>query len=229
MAARLSIIVPVLNEEARVSAQLSALVGLRGVDEIIVVDGGSADRTPQLAGAAGCRLVTALRGRGTQMNAGAEAASGDILLFLHADVTLPLDAPALIRTALADPGVVAGAFRTRTIAEGRRTWATRWLGLADLRSRYTRLPYGDQALFVRRDAFQRVGGFPAQPLFEDIEMSRRLRSVGRVQTLHAQVCVSGRRFVARPLYFAILMNVLPLLYRLGVSPRTLQRAYGDVR
>ena len=173
--------------------------------------------------------MTAPRGRGTQMNAGAVAASGDILLFLHADVTLPADAPSLIRTALADPGVVAGAFRTRTIAEGRHTWATRWLGLADLRSRYTRLPYGDQALFVRRDAFQRVGGFPAQPLFEDVEISRRLRSVGRVRTLRARVSVSGRRFLARPLYFAILMNVLPILYRLGVSPQTLQRVYGDVR
>ena len=229
MADRLSIIVPVLNEEVRISAHLAKLVGLSGVDEIIVIDGGSVDRTPQLAVAARCRVMTAPRGRGTQMNAGAVAASGDILLFLHADVTLPADAPSLIRTALADPGVVAGAFRTRTIAEGRHTWATRWLGLADLRSRYTRLPYGDQALFVRRDAFQRVGGFPAQPLFEDVEISRRLRSVGRVRTLRARVSVSGRRFLARPLYFAILMNVLPILYRLGVSPQTLQRAYGDVR
>ena len=229
MAERLSIIMPVLNEEARIAAQLAGLAGLRGIDEIIVVDGGSVDHTPDLAAAAGCDVVTAPRGRGTQMNAGAIAASGDILLFLHADVTLPVDAPSLIRAALADPTVVAGAFRTRTIAEGRRTWATRWLCLADLRSRYTRLPYGDQALFVRRDAFQRVGGFPAQPLFEDLEISRRLWSVGRVQTLHAEVRVSGRRFLARPLYFAILMNVLPILYRLGVPPRTLQRSYGDVR
>ena len=229
MAERLSIIMPVLNEEARIPTQLAGLAGLSGVDEIIVVDGGSVDHTPDLAAAAGCRLVTAPRGRGTQMNAGAAAASGDILLFLHADVMLPVDAPLLIRRALADPTVVAGAFRTRTIAEGRRTWATRWLGLADLRSRYTRFPYGDQALFVRRDAFQRVGGFPAQPLFEDLEISRRLWSVGRVQTLRAEVCVSGRRFLARPLSFAILMNVLPILYRLGVSPETLQRAYGDVR
>jgi rSAM/selenodomain-associated transferase 2 len=229
MAERLSIIVPVLNEEARIAAQLAGLVGLSGVDEIIVVDGGSVDRTPALAAAAGCHLVTAPRGRGTQMNAGAVAASGDLFLFLHADVTLPVDAPSLIRTALADPTVVAGAFRTRTIAEGRRTRATRWLGLADLRSRYSRLPYGDQALFVRRDAFQRVGGFPVQPLFEDLEISRRLWSVGRVQTLDAEVRVSGRRFLARPVYFAILMNVLPILYRLGVSPQTLQRAYGDVR
>jgi rSAM/selenodomain-associated transferase 2 len=229
MAERLSIIMPVLNEETRISAQLAALAGLSGIDEIIVVEGGSVDRTRDLAAAAGCRVVTAPRGRGTQMNAGAAAASGDILLFLHADVTLPADAASLIRTALADPGIVAGAFRTRTIAEGSRTWATRWLGLADLRSRYTRLPYGDQALFVRRDAFQRVGGFPAQPLFEDLELSRRLWTVGRLQTLRAEVHVSGRRFLARPLYFAILMNVLPILYRLGVSPQTLQRAYGDVR
>jgi rSAM/selenodomain-associated transferase 2 len=229
MTERLSIIMPVLNEEARLPVQLAGLVALNGVDEIIVVDGGSTDHTRDLAAAAGCHVVTAPRGRGTQMNAGANAASGDVFLFLHADVMLPIDGPSLMRTALADPGVVAGAFRTRTIAEGRRTWATRWLALADLRSQYTRLPYGDQALFVRREAFQRVGGFPAQPLFEDLEISRRLRSIGRVRTLRAEVYVSGRRFLARPLYFAVLMNVLPILYRLGVSPQTLQRAYGDVR
>src|SRR5262249_22674099 len=102
MTERLSIIVPVLNEEARISAQLAALIGLSGVDEIIVVDGGSGDRTTQFAAAAGCCVVTAPRGRGTQMNAGAVAASGDILLFLHVDVTLPVNAPSLIRTALAD-------------------------------------------------------------------------------------------------------------------------------
>jgi rSAM/selenodomain-associated transferase 2 len=229
MTMSLSIVMPVLNEEARIVAQLAALRRLAGVNEIVVVDGGSVDRTRELIAAAGCRLVTAPRGRGPQMNAGAAEASGNILLFLHADVTLPADAASLISTALADPRIVAGAFRTRTIADGPRTWATRWLGVADLRSRYTRLPYGDQALFVRREAFQRVGGFPAQPLFEDVEISRRLRSIGRVQTLRAEVCVSGRRFLARPVYFAILMNVLPVLYRLGVSPHTLRRAYGDVR
>lgn len=229
LAGRISAVVPVLNEAARVTAHLAALRTLDGLDDIVVVDGGSVDRTPALAAAAGCRVVTAPRGRAAQMNAGAAAAAGEILVFVHADVKLPADACALIRESLADADVVAGAFWTRTIAEGSHRWAARWLGLADIRSRYTGLPYGDQALFVRREAFERVGGFPRMPLFEDLEISKRLRACGRIRTVHARVEVSGRRFLARPVYYALVMNVLPILYRLGVSPYTLARAYDDER
>ena len=125
--------------------------------------------------------------------------------------------------------VVAGAFRTWTVADAGRSWAAPLLHLADLRSRYTRLPYGDQALFVRRDAFDRVGGFPDQPLMEDFELSRRLRRVGRIATAPAAVRVSGRRFLSRPIRSAVLMRLFPLLYRLGVPPRVLGRLYGDPR
>ena len=135
----------------------------------------------------------------------------------------------LVAQTLADPRVVAGAFRTLTVAESQLDWVAPWLRLADLRSRYTRLPYGDQALFVRRAAFEQLGGFPAQPLFEDLEISRRLRKTGWIRTVRAEVRVSGRRFMARPFYYAILMNVLPLLYRVGVPAARLARAYGDVR
>lgn len=230
MAARISIIIPVLNEEARIHTQLDAALRLDGIHEVIVVDGGSIDRTRNIVSTdTRCRLVTTARGRALQMNAGAKLATGDVLLFLHADVTLPHDAATWVRNTLADPRVVGGAFRTRTIAEGRTTWIARWLKLADLRSRYTRLPYGDQALFVRREAFARVGGFPIQPLFEDLEISRRLARLGRLRTVAAQVEVSGRRFLARPFYYAAIMNVLPPLYRLGVPPAALARAYHDVR
>lgn len=229
-APRISVIVPVFNEEARIAAQLVALRALAGLHEIIVADGGSTDRTCQLVAAAGwARLVSAPQGRAAQMNAGARVASGDVLLFLHADVTLPDDAVSLILGALSNPSLVAGAFRTHTVAEGPPRWVARWLRLADLRSRYTGLPYGDQALFVRREVFQRLGGFPAQPLFEDLEISRRLRKIGRICTVPASVRVSGRRFMARPFYYAILMNLLPALYRIGVPPARLARAYGDVR
>jgi rSAM/selenodomain-associated transferase 2 len=221
---------PVLNEEARIQSQLDALLRLDGVDEVVVVDGGSVDRTRALVEVdAKCRLVTGPRGRALQMNTGAAVATGNILLFLHADVRLPEDAARWVRDTLDDPGVVAGAFRTRTVADGRRTWVAGWLGLADLRSRYTRLPYGDQALFLRRETFTRVGGFPAQPLFEDLEISRRLRRLGRVRTVKTTVGVSGRRFMARPWHHAFIMNVLPPLYRLGVPPATLARSYRDVR
>lgn len=227
---RISVIVPVLNEAARIGAQLAYLRQLPGLHEVIVVDGGSDDNTRDIVAAAGWpRLAVSARGRAIQMNAGARLATGDVLLFLHADVTLPAKAASLVAHALADPRVVAGAFRTRTVPEGQRGWVARWLPLADLRSRYTHLPYGDQALFVRRAVFEPIGGFPAQPLFEDLEISRRLRTIGRIRTVPATVRVSGRRFVARPLYYAALMNVLPVLYRLGVPAARLARAYSDVR
>jgi rSAM/selenodomain-associated transferase 2 len=219
-----------LNEERQIGTQLGTLKRLSGLHDVVVADGGSRDRTRDLVLAEPwCRLVASPPGRAVQMNAGARASSGDVLLFLHADVRLPPDAAMLITAALRDSRVVAGAFRTRTVSDGRPPWSAVWLRIADLRSRYTRLPYGDQALFVRRSAFERVGGFPSQPLFEDFEISRRLRKLGRIRTVDASVQVSGRRFLARPVYYAFIMNVLPLLYRAGVPPSALARAYPHVR
>ncbi len=226
----ISLIMPVLNEETRLRDQLEAIVHLSGIHDIVVVDGGSSDRTIELAQR--CRRVRvarAPRGRGSQMNAGARLATGNVYLFLHADVRLPDDAAAHVRNTLADHHVVAGAFRTWTVSDCGRTWLSPFLHLADLRSRYTALPYGDQAMFVRAEVFWSVDGFPEQPLMEDLELSRRLRRAGTVRTVPARVDVSGRRFIARPLYYAALDNVLPLLYRIGVSPRRLARLYGDPR
>ena len=230
MTPRLSVIVPTLNEERRIPAQLRRLAAMPGVHEVIVADGGSDDRTPDLVRAHGtARLVSAPRGRGPQMNAGAQAAAGDVLLFLHADVVLPRDAASLIGRALVDERVVGGAFRIRTVADGAQGWPARLLWLADLRSRYSRVPYGDQALFVRRDVFTALRGFASVPLFEDVDLSQRLRRVGRLRVVPASVEVSGRRFVARPIYYACLMTVMPVLYRLGVPPVALARLYGEVR
>ena len=229
-ARRISVVLPVLDEELRIGDRLEELGRTAGIAEVIVVDGGSRDRTAEITRSfPDVRLVSAARGRGSQMNAGARVASGDVLLFLHADVALPPDAATWVERVLADPAVVAGAFRTWTVADAGRSWVAPLLHLADLRSRFTQLPYGDQALFVRRDVFDGVGGFPDQPLMEDLELSLRLRRVGRIATAPATVRVSGRRFLARPIRSAVQMRLFPLLYRLGVPPRVLARLYGNPR
>lgn len=229
-ALRISVIIPALDEGSCLGDRLADLSAVPDIQECIVVDGGSRDGTIQVARSfAGARVIAARRGRASQMNAGARRASGDVLLFLHADTSLPLDAARWIRDALDDPAVVGGAFRTWTVTEGRRTWLSPFLHLADLRCRYSRLPYGDQAMFVRADAFWRLGGFPEQPLMEDLELSRRLRRLGRLRTVPAYVRVSGRRFLSRPLYYTLLVNIFPTLYRLGVAPRFMANLYGDPR
>jgi len=227
---RLAVVIPVLDEAKRIADRLRELAAMDGVDEVVVVDGGSRDDTVAIASTfAGVRVVAAPRGRGPQMNAGARATTADVVLFLHADVALPPDAPRRVGAALAAPDVVAGAFRVRTMIEDGPAWLRPLVRLADARSRVTRLPYGDQAVFVRRTAFERAGGFPAQPLMEDVELARRLRRLGRVVTVPATVRVSGRRFVARPVRSALAMRLFPLLYRCGVSPERLARLYGNPR
>lgn len=230
---RIGVVIPTLDEAARIGERLRELARQPGLDRVVVADGGSRDGTGEIvASFPGVEWLVAPRGRASQMNAGAAslaAASVDVLLFLHADVSLPADAVPWIRRALADPGVVAGAFRTWTVADGE---APRWaplLHLADLRSRYTGLPYGDQAIFVRAPDFHAVGGFPDQPLMEDLELGRRLRARGAIRTVPACVRVSGRRFVRCPLFFTLAVNVFPALYRLGVPAATLKRWYSDVR
>lgn len=227
---RVSLVVPVLNEAKGIRAALTALFTVRELHEVIIVDGGSTDGTYELVSQnPQVVAIRADKGRATQMNAGANHASGDVLLFLHADVTLPADAVECVRRVLSRSDVVAGAFRTWTVAGDDPPWWAPLLHLADLRSRYSTLPYGDQAIFVRNDVFRAVGGFPSIPLMEDLELSLRLRRLGRIKTARAHVFVSGRRFLARPLFYAVVMNLFPLLYRLGVQAATLARIYGQVR
>lgn len=220
-----SVIMPVLNEAAVIRRRLDELARL-GLGETIVVDGGSTDGTQALV--TGARLLTSAPGRATQMNAGAAVATGEVLLFLHADVSLPDDARAHLEQALADRRVVAGAFRTWTIAD-RPSWLGPLLHLADVRSRYSSLPYGDQALFVRSAVFHELGGFPAVPLMEDLAFSQRLSKVGRIRVVRARVRVSGRRFIEHPVRGTLMVNVFPALYRLGVPPAILARFYDAVR
>ena len=227
---RIAAVIPVLDEATRIAATLTALAAA-GINERVVVDGGSSDDTAAIAAAHGATVVHAARGRARQQNLGAAATTAEVLVFVHADVLVPVDAAAWIAGTLARPGVVAGAFRTRTRFDGAGPMPgiARWLYLADLRSRLGRVAYGDQAIFVRRATFMALGGFPDQPLMEDLELSRRLRRLGRMPVVPREVLVSGRRFVAQPLRATLCCHLFPALYDLGVSPATLARLWGAVR
>ena len=225
---RTSIIIPVLDEARVIGQRLEELAAL-GAHETLVVDGGSRDGTLEVvARYPSVRCLTAARGRALQMNAGAAAATGDVLVFVHADVALPADALAHVERALSDPRIVAGAFRTWTVPD-RPTRLGCLLHLADLRSRYSSLPYGDQALFVRAEVFRALGGFPRIPLMEDLAFSKRLREHGPLRVVPARVKVSGRRFIERPFFYTAVVNIYPTLYRLGVPPAVLARFYRAVR
>lgn len=224
---RLSIIVPVLDEAAGIAAALAPLQPLRraGV-EVIVVDGGSRDATPTLAAPLADLVVNAPRGRGSQMNAAAARARGDVLLFLHADTRLPDTAPAAIAGAVA-AGACWGRFDV-TIA-GRITGLGLVASMMNLRSRLTGIATGDQALFVTRAAFDRAGGFPDIPLMEDIVLSGRLRGIARPACLRERVVTSGRRWEKHGLLRTILaMWRLRLRFFLGADPQALAREYGYV-
>ncbi len=224
MAPRLSIIMPVLNEAAGIRETLEALAPLRARGhEVIVVDGESDDGTASLAAPACDQLLVTPRGRALQMNTGALVASGDALLFLHADTRLPQDADALVFAALGRASW--GRFDLRIAS--RRPLLGVVACAMNLRSRLTGIATGDQAIFVRRDAFP---GFPEIPLMEDIALSGLLKRRGRPACLRARVVTSGRRWEARGVLRTILlMWRLRLLYALGAPPQRLARDYADQR
>lgn len=225
---KLSIIIPVLDEAARIAAALAALAPLRARGtEVIVIDGGSRDGTPDRARAGADMVAAAPRGRAAQMNAGAALASGEILLFLHADTSLPPEADRLVIGGLAGSGRAWGRFDVRIAGEHPILRVV--AGMMNLRSRATAIATGDQALFVRRDLFHRVGGFPDIPLMEDVALSRRLKRAGRPLCLRARVVTSGRRWERHGVLRTILlMWRLRLAYFLGADPAQLARRYGYV-
>jgi rSAM/selenodomain-associated transferase 2 len=222
----LSIIVPVLNEAGGIVDALSALAPARasGV-EVIIVDGGSQDGTADLARPHCDRVVAAPRGRAAQMNAGAAAARGDVLLFLHADTRLPANADDLVLHGLQRSGRCWGRFDV-TIA-GRHPLLPVVAAAMNLRSRLTGICTGDQAMFLTRGAF--AGGFPEIPLMEDVALSKRLKRVSRPLCLTARVTTSGRRWETRGVVRTILlMWYLRLAYFLGARPDALARRYDHV-
>jgi rSAM/selenodomain-associated transferase 2 len=228
----LSIIVPTLDEARSIGRTLDALKGMtpdasKGGVEVIVVDGGSLDATARIARGRGAKLLTSERGRGAQMHAGACAARGEALWFVHADARPSPECAGQIAEALGDPAVVAGNFHV--LFDG-TTRAARFLTWLYPRLRKLGLCYGDSAIFVRREAYRRVGGFRDFPVFEDLDLIRRLHKAGRVAHLTATVETSSRRFEGRS--FALTFarwSLLQALYWLGVHPRALGRLYAPVR
>jgi len=226
-ASSVSIIIPVLDEEAGIADTLAA-AAVTGAGEILVVDGGSRDRTRAIAEARGCRVVDAPRGRAAQMNAGAAAARGDVLLFLHADTWLPTDAVAELTRALSDERTVGGRFDVRL--NGPEPIFRIIETLMNVRSRVTRIATGDQAIFVRRSVFEVLGGYAPIPIMEDVEFSARLKRRGRLACLRSRVQTSVRRWRRHGPWATIAsMWWLRARYALGTSPYRLAHYYARVR
>jgi len=221
----LSIVVPALDEAANLERLLPDLAAGCPDAEVIVVDGGSSDGTAHVVrGRPNARYLISERGRARQMNAGARAARGDILLFLHADTRLPPGAAAAIADALADPTVVGGRF---DVSFSSARWPFRLIAtFMNRRSRLTRIATGDQAIFVRRAAFERLGGYPDIPLMEDVELSARLKRQGRIRCLRLRVTTSARKWERDGILRTIvLMWALRLFYLCGMDPARLHGCY----
>lgn len=219
----ISVIIPTFNEADIIEMSLRHLIGHQGSFEVIVADGGSTDGTlEKLALFPEVRRVRSPLGRGLQMNLGAQAARGDIFLFLHADTTLPPDAFRLIEEALSDDSVAAGSF---TLSFDR---SSPLLKLYSLFSRINHIlfTYGDQGLFVPAPIFRAVGGFQKLLFMEDVEIQKRLRGWGRFVKVQSPVVTSARRFIRNGIVRQQLVNtILVSLYHLGVSPAILKRTY----
>lgn len=217
---QLSVVIPTLNEAANIARLLDRLEAA-GVGEVVVSDGGSTDGTQEVVRARGARLVEGERGRGQQLRAGAEVATGDALLFLHADVAPPLDLGVQISTAL-DAGFVGGNFRLRYPDGGP---LGRWLeALAPVYRRFGRY-YGDSGVFLRRDVYERIGGMPHVPVMEDVILARRLEGAGPTAYLPGPMVSSARRWKERPVRTLLLWGLVQGAFALGASPWQLVRLY----
>lgn len=221
--APISIIIPTLNEAGNIETAIQHAATGWNV-EIIVVDGGSHDKTVQIASSLGVRVIPFEPRRAKQLNAGAAAASGELLLFLHADTRLPQGFDVYVRRTLAEPGVIAGAFElSYDVPLGRLRVIEQ---TANWRARRRQMPYGDQGLFIRKKVFHQLGGFPDMPIMEDVAFVRNLRRRGRVAIAPAAVVTSARRYLTLgPLTTAFLNKWINVAYAFHVSPARIARWY----
>ena len=230
MPARISVIIPTLDEEASIARAIRSCREA-GQCEVIVVDGGSRDRTVEIARGGADTVIAAAKGRAAQMNAGSAGARGEVLLFLHADTLLPAGSVTAVLGALQDPAVIGGAFRVRLAASsGAGRYVRAVLGITEwmigARAGVTRAFTGDQAIFARAAAFRAVGGYPEIPLMEDVELSRRMRRAGKTVLLPLRVETSGRRWEAwGPLRTILFMWGIRIGHLLGRTPSRCAEAY----
>ncbi|MDZ8236744.1 MAG: TIGR04283 family arsenosugar biosynthesis glycosyltransferase [Nostoc sp. ChiQUE01a] len=222
-AAKISIIIPTLNEAANIKEAIATTQARINI-EFIVVDGGSNDDSVEIAQSLSVKVISSSAGRAVQMNAGAVAASGEILLFLHADTRLPAGFDEMICTALQQPGIVAGAFNLRIDAS---LLSLRWVELGvKWRSHFCQMPYGDQAIFLTKALFQQIGGFAELPIMEDFELMRRLKAMGRIAIISTPVVTSARRWLQKGVFKTTLLNQIVIIaYLLGVSPERIRCWY----
>ncbi|NES24567.1 MAG: glycosyltransferase family 2 protein [Symploca sp. SIO3E6] len=219
----ISIIIPVLNEANTIEEVLVRLSSIQNV-EVIVVDGGSQDETRTIAQSLGVKVIATTAGRAHQMNIGAAAATGDILLFLHADTSLPPSFDILVHQTLQDPQTIAGAFELRIDAQLRGLRLIE--KMVNWRSHFLAMPYGDQAIFLRTTTFKQIGGFPNLPIMEDFELMRCLKRRGKITILSASVLTSGRRWQKLGVLKTTLINqVVIIAYFLRISPDIIVRWY----
>lgn len=214
---KISIIIPVLNEASNITNAIASTQPSDNI-EIIIVDGGSYDGTLENVKDNNIKVITTSPGRARQMNAGAMLARGDILLFLHADTRLPPGFDIMVRTALQNPKTVAGAFALKIDAP---LWSLRLVELGvNWRSRFLQMPYGDQAIFVTKKIFDKMGGFPEIPIMEDFELMRRLNKISNISIISVPVITSARRWLTKGVVRTTLTNQIAIIaYLLGVSPQ----------
>jgi rSAM/selenodomain-associated transferase 2 len=236
---KISVVIPVLNERDALPATIAALrvcsrtaetsVSESILSEIIVSDGGSTDGTPDWVRAQpDVTLVNSARGKGPQLNSGAARASGDVLLFLHADCILSQPAFAALQSASTDSTVCGGAFYVRFAERRPRSLHIVAWGI-NLRARLRNSATGDQGIFVRRDVFQSIGGAPDWPLFEDVELVRRIKAVGKFVVLKTPLTISPRRYLAHGVWHTVfLVYFLRFAYWLGVPPERLKSWFRDM-
>lgn len=227
---KISVVVPVLNERVALPRTLEALERCRGIDELIVVDGGSTDGTLEwLQSQTGILLVSSPRGKGIQLNGGAAKAGGDLILFLHADCALEQIALDQLRAAMSDAQFAGGGFCIRFAESRPRSLRLVAAGI-NLRARARRTATGDQGIFVRKKVFDAIGGAPEWPLFEDVELVRRIKTAGKFAILRTPLTISARRYIEHGVFrTAVLIYTLRFAYWLGVSPQRLKLWFRDTR